>query len=81
MKTAQEVETQLKEEYCKMLEFEYRPLPHTLKLETDWMEEDGITYQPIITAMCILNFLMINSDIIDLSDYYALKGYSCFKQY
>ena len=44
MKTAQEVETQLKEEYCKMLEFEYRPLPHTLKLETDWMEEDGITY-------------------------------------
>ena len=45
MKTAQEVETQLKEEYCKMLEFEYCPLPHTLKLETDWMEEeDGITY-------------------------------------
>ena len=30
--------------------------------------------------MRILNFLMINSDIADVSDYKASKGYSYFKQ-
>ena len=44
-------------------------------------EEDGMAYWPIIPVMCILNFLMINSDITDLSGYNkASKGYSYFKQ-
>ena len=43
-------------------------------------EKDGIAYWPIIRVMCILNFLMINSDITDLSDYKAWKGCSYFKQ-
>ena len=39
-------------------------------------EEDGMAYWPIIPVMCILNFLMINSDITDLSGYNkASKGY------
>ena len=67
--TAQGVEAQLKEEYSKKLE-----------LKTIWMEdEEGIAYWLIIDVMCILNFLMINSDITELSDYKALKGYSYFK--
>ena len=35
------------------------------------------TFQLGIRLMCILNFF---SDITDLSDYKASKGYSCFKQ-
>ena len=81
MKTAQEAEAQLIEEYSKKLELENCTLPDPFKLETGWIkEEDGIAYWPIITVMCILNFLMINSDITDLSDYKTSKGYSYFKQ-
>ena len=79
--TAEEVKAQLKEEYSKKLELENCNLPDPFKLETGWMEEeDGIGYWPIIPVMCILNFLMINSDITDLKDYKASKGYSYFKQ-
>ena len=61
MKRAQEVKAQIKEEEFKKLELENRTLPRPFKLETGWIEEeDGIAYRPIITAMCILNFLMIN---------------------
>ena len=43
MKTAQEVEVQLKEEHYKKLELENCTLPDPFKLETGWMEEkDGI---------------------------------------
>ena len=43
MKTAQEVEAQLKEEHYKKLELEDCTLPDPFKLETGWMEEkDGI---------------------------------------
>ena len=81
MKTSQKVETQLKEECSKKLELENCTLPDPFKLQTGWMEEeDGIAYWPIILVMCILNFLMISSDITDLSDYKASKGYSYFKQ-
>ena len=71
MKTAQ-----LKEEYSKELELENCTLPDPFKLETGSMEEeDGITYWPIIPVVCFLNLLMINSEITDLSDYKASKGY------
>ena len=43
-------------------------------------EEDRIAYWPIIPVTCILNFLIINSDITDPSDHKASKGYSYFKQ-
>ena len=79
VKTTQEVEAQLKEEYSKKLELEYCTLSDPFKLETGWIEEDGIAYWPIIPVTCILNFLMINSVITDLSDYKALKGYIFLK--
>ena len=45
MKTAQEVEAQLKEEYSKKFELENCTLPDPFKLKTGWMEEkDGIGY-------------------------------------
>ena len=69
VKTAQEVEAQLKEEYSKKLELENCTLSDPFRLEAGWMkEEDGIAYWPIKPIMYILNFLMINSDITDLSD-------------
>ena len=37
-------------------------------------EEDYIAYWQIKPDMRILNFLMINSDTTDLSDYKASKG-------
>ena len=56
-------------------------MPDSLKLETSLIEErDGITYCPIALVMYMLNFLIINSDITDLSDYKASKRYSHFKQ-
>ena len=81
MKTSQKVETQLKEKCSKKLELENCTLPDPFKLQTGWMEEeDGIAHWPIVLVMYILNFLMISSDITDLSDYKASKGYSYFKQ-
>ena len=69
VRTAQEVQAQLKEEYSKKLELEDCTSPDPFKLKTCWMEEeDGIAHWSIIPVICILNFLMINSDIRDLSD-------------
>ena len=39
-----------------------------------------VVRQTLISVMCVLNFLMFNSNITDLSDYKALKGFSYFKQ-
>ena len=56
-------------------------MPDSLKLETSLIEErDGITYCPIALVMYMLNVLIINSDITDLSGYKASKRYSYFKQ-
>ena len=81
METAQEVEDKLKEEYSKKLELENCTLSDPFKPETGWLEEeDGIACWPIILTMGILNFLVINSDITELSDFKFSKGYSYFKQ-
>ena len=75
VKTVQDVEAQLKEKYSKKLELENHTLSDPFKIKTRWMEkEDDIAYWQIIPDIRILNFLMINSDITDLSDYKALKG-------
>ena len=69
------MEAQLKEDYSKKSELEKFILTDPFKLETGWTEEeDGIAYWPIIPVTRILNFLMINRDITDLSDYKASKG-------
>ena len=79
--TAQEVETQLKEEYSKKLDLEYCTLSDPFKLDTGWVEEekDEIAHWSIILVICILNFLIIKSDIMNLTDRKALKGYIFFK--
>ena len=75
MKTVQDVETQLREKYSKKLELENHTLPDPFKIKTRWMEkEDDIAYWQVIPGMRILNFLMINSGITDLSYYKTLKG-------
>ena len=79
--TAQEVETQLKEEYSKKLDLEYCTLSDPFNLDTGWVEEeeDEIAHWSIILVICILNFLIIKSDIMNLTDRKALKGYIFFK--
>ena len=57
VKTFQEVEGQLKEEYSKKSELEHCTLPHPFKLETSLMEEkDEIAFWSIIPVMFILIF-------------------------
>ena len=78
--TAQEVETQLKEEYSKKLDLEYCTLSDPFKLDTGWVEEeDEIAHWSIILVICILNFLIIKSDIMNLRDCKASKRCIFFK--
>ena len=78
--TAQEVENQLKEEYSKKLDLEYCTFLDPFKLDTGWVEEeDEIAHWSIILVICILNFLIIKSDIMNSSDCKASKGYIFFK--
>ena len=78
--TAQEVETQLKEEYSKKPELEYCTLSDPFKLDTGWVEEkDEIAHWSIILVICILNFLIIKCDIMNLRDCKASKRYIFFK--
>ena len=78
MKAAQEVEAQLKEENSKKLELENCTLPEPFKLKTGKGRRGCVLAN--YTCHVHSKVLMINSDIINLSDYKPSKGYSYCKQ-
>ena len=56
-------------------------IPDLFKLNNRWLdEEEGIAYWTIVPTNYIIQFLMIDSDVKDLSDYKLSKAYSYFKQ-
>ena len=80
-KTAEEVEAELKQEYDGKLQLDGISIPDPFKLSNGWLdEEEGIAYWSIVPTYYILQFLMIDSDVEDLSDYKRSKAYSYFKQ-
>ena len=56
--------------------------PDPFKLNNGWLDEgEEIAYWPIVPTYYIkIQFLMIDSDVEDLSDYKGSKAYSYFKQ-
>lgn len=81
MKTAEEVEGEIEQEYSEKLKVEGITLPDPFTLKTGWMnEEEGIVFWPLVTTFYVINFLMLDSEVEDLSDYKGCKAYSYFKQ-
>ena len=82
LKTADEIQTQIKDEYQQKLKIDTNSsIPDPFKLKNVWLnEEEGITKWPPITSFCVINFLMIGSEVEDLNDYKSSKAYSYFKQ-
>ena len=80
MKTAEEVEHELSQEYISKLTIDNIQIPDPFKLETDWeTEEDGIKNWPHVSTFYIIKFLMIDNNIEDLNDYKKFKSYSYFE--
>ena len=80
IKTAEEVESDLKQEYDNKLKLEDIQLPDPFKLTTGWLdEEEGISCWPMIPTFYIIQFLMIDSEVEDLSDYKGSKAYQLFQ--
>ena len=77
--TAEEIEKELKMDYLEKLKIgEFLTL---LNYEHGWeAEENGIYQWPMIPLLHIIQFLMIDSEVKDLSDYKGSKAYSYFKQ-
>ena len=82
IKTADEVEADFKQEYDGKLKLHEMNVPDPFKLNNGWLDEgEGIAYWPIVPTYYIkIQFLMIDSDVEDLSDYKGPKAYSYFKQ-
>lgn len=82
LKTAEEIENQIKIEYKKKLSLsDNYTFPDPFKMEFGWLnEEDGISKWPPVTAFSVIKFLMIGSEVEDLNDYKSSKAYSYFKQ-
>ena len=80
VKTAEEVEVELKEEYENNLKLEDLQLPDPFKLTTGWRnEEEEISWWPIVPNFYIIQFLMIDSGVEDLCDYKGSKAYSYYE--
>ena len=63
------------------LKLDEMKIPDPLKLNNGWLdEEEGMPYWPIVSTYYIIQFLMIDSDVEDLSDYKGSKAYSYLKQ-
>ena len=79
IKTAEEVEEALSQEYTRKLCIGDRSIPDPFKLTTGWQDEDdGIVFWPMVPTFYIIHFLMTDSEVEDLSDYKASKAYSYF---
>ena len=56
-------------------------IPDPFKLNNGWLDEkEGIVYWPIVPTDYNIQFLMIGSDVEDVSGYKGSKAYSYFKQ-
>lgn len=81
VKTAEEVEKALSDEYDNKLKIGDCTIPDPFKLTTGWKDEDeGIAFWPIVPTFYIIQFLMIDSEVEDLSDYKGSEAYSFFKK-
>ena len=82
IKTAEEVEVQLEEEYLSKLIVDDVVIPDPYKLKEDWLpEEDGTVNWPNVTYGDIFNFIMFHPSDLgseDLSDYKTCKAYSYY---
>ena len=78
IKTAEEVQADLNQEYDDKLKLDEMNIPDPFKLNNGWLdEEERIAYWPIVPTYCIIQFLMIDSEVEDLSDYKgSSKAYS-----
>lgn len=62
VKTAEEVEIELKQEYENKLKLKELQLRDPFKLTTGWKnEEEGMSWWPIVPNFYIIQFLMIDS--------------------
>ena len=77
MKTAVEVEEDLKKEYGKKLRVDDRLIPDPFKIPHGWLEEDeGMAFWPILLYRDIFNYLMFYPTQLgstNLSDYKTRK--------
>ena len=80
-KTAEELVTDMKQEYDDKLKLDEMNIPDAFKLNNGWLdEEEGIDYWPIAPRYYIIQFLMIDNDVEDLSNYKGYKAYSYINQ-
>ena len=83
IKTAVEIEGELKNEYQKKLKFDDRLIPDPFKIPHGWMEEEeGMILWSILLYPDIFKYLMFNPSELaseDLSDYKDSKAYSYYK--
>lgn len=83
VKTAVEVEEELKNQYMDKLKIDGRQLPDPFKVPHGWMNEDeGMAFWPTLLYPDIFNYLMFYPTELgskDLSDYKNSKAYSYYK--
>ena len=83
VKTAVEVEEDLKKEYEKKLRVDYRLIPDPFKNPHGWLQEDeGMTFWPVLLYPDVFNYLMFYPTRLgstDFSDYKNLEAYSYYK--
>lgn len=77
--TAVEIEQILETEYKDKLKInENFSMQDPYKIKIGWLDEDeGVRYWPLISAINVINFLMLGSEV-DLNDYKSSKAYSYF---
>ena len=82
VKTAVEVEEDLKKEYERKLRVDDRLIPVPFKIPHGWLEEDeGMAFWPMLLYPDIFNCLMFyptQFSSTDLSDYKNSKAYSYY---
>ena len=83
IKTAEEVENEISQEYQNKLKLNDIEIPDPFKLEKNWLaEEEGLIHWPTVLYPDIYNYLMFNPAELastDLNDYKSCKAYSYYK--
>ena len=83
IKTAEEVENEISQEYQNKLKLNDIEIPDPFKLEENWLaEEEGLIHWPTVLYPDIYNYLMFNPAELastDLNDYKSCKANSYYK--
>ena len=75
LKSAEEVEGQLRDEYMEKLSVDNELINDPFQDEEGWLKEDeSIVKWPLVTTFIIIKFLMLDSCIEDLNDYKSSKA-------